>query len=103
MKLLALAVVAAIFTAGAIYNMSQKQTVSDVPTPVYDSWVHWKKRWGKSYGTNSEEDQRLKNFNDNYKVVMEHNSKKSTWSLTLGKFADMTTEEVAKNYTGFKK
>jgi len=52
MKLLALAVIAAIFTAGAVYHMAGQK---NIPTPVYDSWMHWKQKWGRSYGTNTEE------------------------------------------------
>jgi len=81
-----------------------KESATAVPTPVYDSWQHWKMRNGKSYGTDSEEQYRLSVFYANYKLVAEHqNDTSATYTIGLNKFADLTQKEFAATYLGMKK
>jgi len=58
---------------------------------------------GKSYGTNSEEEYRMKVYNDNYNIVAAHNAGDETFKLKLNKFADLTNVEFAAQYTGYNK
>jgi len=106
MKLLALAVIAALATAGAVYHMAgQKAKVggSDIPTPVWDSFTHWMRRHGRAYGSDdAEKAYRAGVYYQNYKGVVAHNNAKKTWTLALNDLADMTQEEVQAKMTGFK-
>ena len=104
MKVALIAIISALAVVSTVvYVSSETTTVKNIPTPVYDAWVHWKQSQGKSYGNNSEEEYRMGVFNVNFNTVSEFNSKQTTSSLALNKFADLTSEEFAKTYTGLNK
>jgi len=106
MKSLIIAVTAALAVVGAISYFSPKSAGArllkddPIPTPVYDSWVHWKQHNGKSYGTNTEESYRSQVFYANYKTVMTSNQAGNTYTLGLNGFADLTNTEFLTQYTG---
>lgn len=73
---------------------------SDIPTPVYDAWVHWKQRNGKAYGTDSEESYRLSVFYQNFQYIQKNQCDSCEYTIGLNKFADMNAEEFKKTYLG---
>jgi KDEL-tailed cysteine endopeptidase len=108
MKSLLIAVTAALAIVAAVgYFSPQNATTTrllqddQIPTPVYDSWSHWKQHYGKSYGTNAQEKYRAQVYYGNYKIVMAANSQKNTYTLGLNAFADLTSAEFLKQNTGF--
>jgi len=109
MKSLIIAITAALAVVAAVSYFSPKTNEvrllqSDpIPTPVYDSWVHWKQHYGKSYGTDTEEKHRANVYYTNFKYVQAKNSDDNTYQLGLNKFADLTNAEFLKANTGFQK
>merc|ERR1740117_1644607 len=88
MKTTLIAITAALaVVAGVMYFTAPVKTTLGVPTPVYDSWVHWKQANGKAYGTNFAEVMRLSNT-------------QSSATFELNKFSDLPSEEFASIYTG---
>merc|ERR1712196_574059 len=65
-----------------------------IPTPVWDSWVHWKQRNGVSFGTDSEDKYRASVYYNNFKYVKQVNNEQKDFTLSLNKFAAMTGEAV---------
>jgi len=103
MKTALIAITAALaVAAGVIYFTVPTKTTLGVPTPVYDSWVHWKQKNGKSYGTNSEEDYRLHVYSNNYAEVYRISQQHPNTTFELNKFADLPSDEFASIYTGYK-
>lgn len=80
-----------------------KSSTSSVPTPIYDAWVHWKQRYGKSYGTDNEDSYRLGVFYDNFKYVNANQPADGMYRLGLNQFADMSPAEFKKTYLNTKK
>lgn len=108
MKSLLIAVTAALAVVAAVGYFSPKSATTTrllqddpIPTPVYDSWSHWKKHYGKSYGTDSQEKYRAQVYYANFKTVMAANAEVRTYTLGLNGFADLTSEEFLKQNTGF--
>ena len=102
MKTALIAITAALaVVAGVIYFTGPTKTTLGVPTPVYDSWTHWKQNNGKSYGTNSEEDYRLHVYAANFAEVMRLSNEHSATEFELNKFADLPSDEFASIYTGY--
>ena len=72
-------------------------TTSEIPTPVYDLWTHWKVTNGKKYG--DEDNSRLSIFYENYQKVMKHQADPSkTYDMGFTKFMDLTPEEFKMKY-----
>ncbi len=81
------------------YTCSNKTTLgaTDVPSPVYDLWTHWKTKNDKKYG--SEDQYRLTVFYDNYQKVMAHQKEANrTYDMGFTKFMDLTAEEFKSKY-----
>merc|ERR1719469_470936 len=101
MKTTLIAITAALaVVAGVMYFTAPVKTTLGVPTPVYDSWVHWKQANGKAYGTNSEEEYRLQVYAANFAEVMRLSNTQSSATFELNKFSDLPSEEFASIYTG---
>merc|ERR1719272_506864 len=101
MKTTLIAITAALaVVAGVMYFTAPTKTTLGVPTPVYDSWVHWKQANGKAYGTNSEEEYRLHVYAKNFAEVMRLSNTQSSATFELNKFSDLPSEEFASIYTG---
>lgn len=83
----------------AYYHNSSKNPslgASEIPTPVYDLWVHWKTKNGKKYG--DEDSTRLNIFYSNYKKVMQHQANPSrTYEMGFTKFMDLTQKSLSSN------
>jgi len=104
MKTSLIAITAALaVVAGVMYFTGPTKTSLGVPTPVYDAWVHWKQKNGKSYGTNSEEDYRLHVYSNNYVEVMRISQEHPSTVFELNRFADLPSDEFARIYTGLMK
>jgi len=103
--ILALTIIGSLLLGTAIYNMTSEKSGArlqndDIPTNVYDSWTHWKQKYGKSYGVDAEEQYRLRVYYDNFNKIANENSKGNQYTLALNEFADMTTQEFKKVYLG---
>jgi len=104
MKTTLIAITAALaVVAGVMYFTAPVKTTLGVPTPVYDSWVHWKQANGKAYGTNSEEEYRLQVYAANFAEVMRLSNTQSSATFELNKFSDLPSDEFASIYTGYNK
>ena len=105
MKLaIALAIASSLLVAGGLYQAynSIDQAVEPIPTPVYDTWIHWKQRNGKSYGTNTEEDYRLQMFAKNFQYITTKSKPHHTFTMNLNQFADMDLDEFIATFGGIK-
>lgn len=99
-----IAIASSLMIAGGLYqaySSVDKNSVS-YPTPVYDSWAHWKKSNGKSYGTNTEEDYRLKMYAGNYQYIQDNTKPDHTFEMALNQFADLGLEEFVANFGGIQ-
>jgi len=104
MKTTLIAITAALaVVAGVMYFTAPTKTTLGVPTPIYDSWVHWKQTNGKAYGTNSEEEYRLHVYAANFAEVMRLSNTQSSATFELNKFSDLPSDEFASIYTGYNK
>jgi len=54
MKLIALSILAAVAVSGSMYMMMKSSDEPVMPTPAYDSWVHWMNKNNRAYGTTAE-------------------------------------------------
>jgi len=73
-----------------------------LPTPVYDGWIHWKQRYGKTYGTDNDEKYRQTVYYSNWKKVVANNANTDDFEMELNEFADLKSEEFAAIYLGTK-
>merc|ERR1712187_278980 len=71
--------------------------------PIETAWEHWKQAMGKAYGNNAEGQYRFNVFTQNYNLVKEWNAAGEDSKLALNKFADLTSAEFKKIYTGLNK
>ena len=97
-----LAIVSSLVIVGGLYKAygSVDKTMTSVPAPVYDSFIHWKQENGKSYGTNSEEDYRLKMFAKNFEFIKVETKPEHTFTMKLNQFADLSFDEFIASFGG---
>jgi len=77
---------------------------------VEATWVSWKQKWGKSYGTSSDDSYRKSVFANHYAYINEHNAEmKAKYGdhpdnhiLGLTQFADLPNDEFRVKFTGLK-
>ncbi|KAG6408789.1 hypothetical protein SASPL_131812 [Salvia splendens] len=79
--------------------------LSQLPTSqsssISDLFDHWCKDNGKTYASDQEKHHRLKVFEQNYAIVVEHNTRSnSSHTLALNAFADLTNQEFKAKYLG---
>ncbi|KAH6771651.1 xylem bark cysteine peptidase 3 [Perilla frutescens var. hirtella] len=79
--------------------------ISQVPTckssSISDLFDRWCEEYGKSYASEEEKLQRLKVFEQNYEIVVEHNTRaNASYTLSLNAFADLTNHEFKARYLG---
>jgi len=68
-----------------------------------DEWRQWKQKYGKSYATAKEENERFLAFQENLKKIQKHNQLDSaSWSMALNKYSDKTYDEFRRVMCGFK-
>lgn len=107
MKGFLLGIVAATLVLGSIvyFNHDETKVINEeVPTPVYDTWIHWKSGHGKMYGA-AEEQYRLGVFYENFQKIQRHNEKElRTYDMGINQFMDLTAEEFKAYFlSGIKK
>jgi len=84
-----------------VYQHEKTPSKTDIPTPVYDLWTHWKTQHNKKYGT--EDQYRLSVFYQNYQKVMNHQKNPNkTYNMGFTKFMDLTAEEFKQKYLSTK-
>jgi cathepsin L len=66
-----------------------------------DAFVQWMQKFDKSYAP-EEFFYRYNTFKANYDFVEKHNAGNYTWSVTLNKFADLSSGEFKNIYLGYK-
>lgn len=84
-------------------NSQQESFTSNIFTvrkpDITAEWVSWKQKFGKSYGNDTEDVQKMKVFGENYNMVQYKNTLPGrTFKLGMTKFADLTKEEFKKMY-----
>jgi len=103
MKALLIALVAVAAISMVTFTMMKKTaptlSVAHIPEEVQKAFSNWKSQLGKVYD-GEEESYRLNVFYANYKFVNSHQSRE--YELGLNEFADLSTQEFAKFYLGFK-
>ena len=65
-----------------------------------DVFQQWKQAHGKIYKSAQEEEYRFKTFLQNYKSILAYNAEQDDVTLGLNLFADLTSEEFSRRYTG---
>ncbi|XP_065215923.1 procathepsin L-like [Planococcus citri] len=58
-----------------------------------DAWEEFKKEYNKQYSTESEDQQRKATFEENSKLIKEHNEQNHQFRLKMNQFGDLTHEE----------
>ena len=96
--LLSIAVISSLLV---VYEVVQQLNKHDSVSLAQSAFSSWKNTHGKLYGSKSEESMRFMNFQNNLKMVEEHNKSGASWSMAMNKFADMSQVEF-KQYLGFK-
>jgi C1A family cysteine protease len=98
----------ALLSAGALFYFHHRQHQNDipfvtkdqVPTPVYDLWVHWQGKYQKKYAS-KDQDYRMSVFYYNYQKIQKHMSNtKRTYDMDFNHFMDLTPVEFKKFYNG---
>lgn len=80
-------------------NPVKMERNDDIPTWVYDSYVHWKNKFGRIYGSQDEDSYRAQVFYSNFLKIQEHNSHTEyTFTLGINQFMDYTPEEFTAYY-----
>jgi len=107
MKALLLAITAALAVVAGVQFFSEEaaaptRLLSKPVDQVADAWTVWKRTYGRTYGTNSDEAYRYSVFQKNYNYVNSTNSRQSSYKVGLNKFADMTNEEFKAQYRNLK-
>ena len=78
-----------------------KRVLSASSNPKLDSaYSLWKSKYGRLYGSPSEDGFRKQVFASNMQTVESTNSLKLSYSFELNKFADLTNEEIKARYFG---
>ena len=97
MKVFLLAITAALAIASGLYMMSDAEgsnrlLVTD--SAIEASWANWRAKYGKTYGTSSDEAYRKQVFTKWYHFVTKHNATPGvTFTMALNPYADLTHEE----------
>lgn len=73
-----------------------------MPTPMADAWIHWRQKYAKAYGTDSEKEHRQNCWVNNYNYIATKYDTGITYELELNEYADLTVEEFVAAYTGIK-
>jgi cathepsin L len=78
-------------------------TVSAAPHSWKDfTFTDFVKKFKKSY-TDDELAKRIQIFEENKKLILDHNEKKLSWTMEINQFADLTVAEHKKLYKGLNK
>jgi len=78
-----------------IENTTPVVANTDVPSYVKDMFENWTVKFGKSYASTEETEERLNNFHNSVKFVQDFykNGNAKTYDVTLTKFADLSKAE----------
>jgi len=88
-------------------NLSLKDTefykFADLPELEHrvELFNEWTNKYNKAF-SRIEAPLKFKVWNDNYKIVQEHNAKNLSWTLEMNEFAHLTAEEFSAMHLGFK-
>eukprot|EP01016_Furgasonia_blochmanni_P050771 TRINITY_DN78_c0_g1_i3.p2 TRINITY_DN78_c0_g1~~TRINITY_DN78_c0_g1_i3.p2 ORF type:complete len:408 (+),score=142.12 TRINITY_DN78_c0_g1_i3:65-1288(+) len=108
-KIAAFATIAVVAACCAFLFVNSNNTVqqtlledNNVESWVYDLFTHWTEKHEKLYGSVEEKNYRLQVFRDNVLKIKSHNNQNKSYSLTVNKFADLTSEEFKARYLTLK-
>jgi len=100
--LVGLAIIGAVLLTTSLISVSTF-SIDSKQKEVLDSWTLWKQKYERLYETTSDETYRFAVFSKSYKIVNDHNKNTEfTYTLELNKLADLTEEEFASQYLGYK-
>ncbi|XP_023332087.1 zingipain-2 isoform X2 [Eurytemora carolleeae] len=66
-------------------------------------FAQFKSTYGKVYRSVGEEENRFKIFSENMEKIREHNEKKSTYTMGMNMWTDLTDEEWSNQFLGYKR
>jgi len=88
--------------AGAVHLMTAQSTVAlqaSTPDHIVNEFTQWKSIYGRKYASADHEYFRLRVFQDNYNMIVNHNAKnEETYTMAPNQFMDMTQEEFVQTY-----
>jgi len=96
-----IAIAGAMMTGFGVYQAIANNS-DGTSQEIADAYRLWKAKHGRLYSSQSEDSFRLGIFANNYHKVNAHNAKGLSWTEGLNMFADLTAEEFARGYLGFK-
>merc|ERR1711973_847195 len=76
---------------------------STSPRVVKDEFARFKEKFGKVYTSPEEEQHRFNIFQDNYWKTTKQNREKTSYSVGITQFSDLTQKEFKDNYLGLKR
>ena len=85
-KMIVIGVLALLATAYLVsqeHNKPHPEPSDDIPSPIYDAFVHFQKRYNKKYASSDEKNFRLQVYYDNFQLIVENNNDE-TKTYTLG-------------------
>lgn len=77
-------------------------TQEPVEQEIVEEFKKWKETRQRFYSTGKEEENRLRIFAKNFKMIQKMQTEERPYQVGLNKFADMSTEEFAAAYLGTK-
>lgn len=105
MKTVLVSALLAVTIGAGFYNFTAQEQSGNrflSSSPIDASFITWRQKYGKTYGTTTEEAYRKSIFAKNYELVKTTNARQNSYWLELNKFADMSNEEFAKQYLNLK-
>ncbi|KAF7456864.1 cathepsin CPL [Cryptosporidium felis] len=86
-----------------IDDFSPGEIVDPANEALRRSFEDFKKKYGKNYGSKEEEDERFEIYKRNANFIQITNSQGFSYELEMNEFGDLTREEFAERYMGYKR
>lgn len=103
-KLALLATLSAIFLATSLHlTLKAKNQTLAAPPQAYEAFSLWQTQHKRLYASPEEYNHRVNIFYRNSIKVTQVNTADQGWTASLNKFADLSSEEFVKKFTGFNR